>query len=86
MTIICKYENNYQMRQYFLHDFSTTQFGQRNAFASTFYFYLRTVQTQEKIKRACKPTQKRQSKLDTTALRPKRATSGNSTYKKLAVQ
>ena len=26
-----------------------------NAFASTFYFYLRTMQPHEKIKRACKP-------------------------------
>jgi hypothetical protein len=61
-------------------------FGQPNAFASTFYFYLRTMQTHKKIKRACKQTHEGQSKLDTTALRPKRATSANSTYKKLAVQ
>jgi len=27
-----------------------------NAFASTFYFYLRKMQPHEKIKRACKPT------------------------------
>jgi len=27
-----------------------------NAFASTFYFYLRKMQLHEKIKRACKPT------------------------------
>jgi hypothetical protein len=80
MTIICKYENNYQMRQYFLYDFSTTEFGQPNAFVSTFYFYLRTMQTHEKTKRACKPTHRGQCKLDTTALRPKRATSGNSTF------
>ena len=66
MTIICKYENNYQMRQYFLHEFSTTRFGQPNAFASTFYFYLRTMQTHKKIKRACKQTHEGHCKLDTT--------------------
>ena len=68
------------MRQYFLHDFSTIQFRQPNAFASTFYFYLRTMQTHQKIKRACKPPHGGQCKLETTALRPKRATSANSTF------
>jgi hypothetical protein len=57
-----------------------------NAFASTFYFFADTQINAKKIKRACKPTHGEQFKLDTTDLRPKRTTTHNSTYKKLAVQ
>jgi hypothetical protein len=57
-----------------------------NAFASTFYFFADTQINAKKIKRACKPTHREQCKLDTTDLRPKRTTTHNSTYKKLAVQ
>jgi len=55
-------------------------------FCKHILFYLRTMQTHEKIKRACKPPHGGQCRLWTTALRPKIATSANSTYKKLAVQ
>ena len=57
-----------------------------NAFASTFYFFADTQINAKKIKRACKPTHGGHCKLDTTDLRPKKTTTANSTYKKLAVQ
>ena len=63
---------------------------QPNAFASTFYFFADTQGNAKKIKRACKPplpdNSSVQCKLRRTKLRTDRRASGNSTYKKLAVQ
>jgi hypothetical protein len=56
-----------------------------NAFGSTFAF-LQTQKAQLKMQKSYQANAKGQCKNDTTALRPKRATSANSTYKKLAVQ
>jgi len=56
-----------------------------NAFGSTFAF-LQTHKAQQKMQKSYQANAQGQCKLDTTMLRPKRATSANSTYKKLAVQ
>jgi hypothetical protein len=56
-----------------------------NAFGSTFAF-LQTQKAQLKMQKSYQANAQGQCKHDTTALRLKRATSANSTYKKLAVQ
>ncbi len=61
-----------------------------NAFASTFYFYLCTIQTHEKIKRACKPThgtvQGFGANLTRQNIDRKRSPAGNMGLAKVAVQ
>lgn len=56
-----------------------------NAFASTFYFFADTQINAKKIKRACKPTHQDTANIDRNSAR-RESTTGNSTYKKLAVQ
>ena len=55
-----------------------------NAFASTFYFYLRKMQLHEKIKRACKPThgtvQGFGAKLTRQSFDKEKSPAGNSTF------
>lgn len=60
------------------------------AFASTFYFYLRKMQSHEKIKRACKPThgtvQGFGANLTRQCFDRERSPAGNSGLAKVAVQ
>ena len=56
-----------------------------NPFAGTFAFLPR-LDPPQKNQKSLQATAQGQCKLDTTVLRPKKATSANSTYKKLAVQ
>ena len=55
-----------------------------NAFAGSFAF-LPTLEPNQKKQKSLQATAQRQCKLDTKELRPKRATSANSGFKKLAV-
>jgi len=63
----------------------TSRHKTANAFAGTFAF-LPTLEPTQKKQKSLQATAQGQCKLDTADLRPKRATSANSTYKKLAVQ
>jgi len=63
----------------------TSRHKTANAFAGTFDF-LPTLEPTQKKQKSLQATAQGQCKLDTADLRPKRATSANSTYKKLAVQ
>lgn len=56
-----------------------------HAFGGTFAF-LQTHKANQKMQKSHQANAQGQCKLDTSDLRPKRATSANSTYKKLAVQ
>ena len=57
-----------------------------NAFASTFYFFADTQANAKKIESACRPTHQDTAKMDRQHIDRRESTTGNSTYKKLAVQ
>jgi hypothetical protein len=58
---------------------------QANVFAGTFAF-LPTIEPTQKNQKSLQATAQGQCRFDTTALRPKRTTTHNSSYPKVAVQ